>query len=90
MYLIYGNKTAKVPILTDGGSPIEVIEEPSESEGTFDEFDVDTAHLNDEEQKAAFHLLYQEKDLFARNMNDLGQTSAVIHEIDTKSAALIK
>ncbi|CAG8656814.1 5569_t:CDS:2 [Gigaspora margarita] len=34
-----------------------------------------TTHLNDEEQKAAFYLLYQEKDLFARDMNNLGQTS---------------
>ncbi|CAG8814680.1 3329_t:CDS:1, partial [Gigaspora margarita] len=35
---------------------------------------VDTTHLSAKEQKAAFHLLYHEKDLFARDMNDLGQT----------------
>ncbi|CAG8833706.1 36840_t:CDS:1, partial [Gigaspora margarita] len=51
---------------------------------------IDTTHLSDKEQKAVLHLLCQEKDLFTRDMNDLGQTSAVIHEIDTRSAAPIK
>ncbi|CAG8756804.1 40716_t:CDS:2 [Gigaspora margarita] len=38
MYLTYGNKTTEVLILTNGGFPIEVVEELSESEGIFDKF----------------------------------------------------
>ncbi|CAG8514474.1 27613_t:CDS:2 [Gigaspora margarita] len=39
MYLTYRNKTTEAPISTNCGSPIEVVEEPSESEETFDEFE---------------------------------------------------
>ncbi|CAG8830691.1 28494_t:CDS:1 [Gigaspora margarita] len=49
MYLTYRNKTAEVPILTNGGSPIEVVEEPSESEGTFDEFEYEDKALEEAE-----------------------------------------
>ncbi|CAG8817581.1 42624_t:CDS:2, partial [Gigaspora margarita] len=110
MYLIYGNKTAKVPILTDSGSSIEIenYQSPAIYLANIEELltreiilenkslekglnkSIDTTHLNMEEQKAALHLLYQKKDLFARDMNDLGQTSAVTYEIDTRSATSIK
>ncbi|CAG8474202.1 5821_t:CDS:2 [Gigaspora margarita] len=52
IYLTYGNKTAEVPITTDSGSPIEVVEEPSESKRTFDKFEYEDEAL--EEAKGFF------------------------------------
>ncbi|RIB25890.1 hypothetical protein C2G38_2241121 [Gigaspora rosea] len=49
MYLTYENKTTEVPISTDGGSPVEVVEDPAESEGTFDEFEYEDEALEDAE-----------------------------------------
>ncbi|CAG8656828.1 5570_t:CDS:2 [Gigaspora margarita] len=49
MYLTYRNKTTKVPISTDSGSPIKAIEEPSESKETFDEFEYNEEALKEAE-----------------------------------------
>ncbi|CAG8469437.1 5700_t:CDS:2, partial [Dentiscutata heterogama] len=46
--------------------------------------------LNPHRKEKALGMLLVEKDIFARDVSDLGQTDLVTHEIDTSSASPIK
>ncbi|CAG8853042.1 7846_t:CDS:1, partial [Gigaspora margarita] len=51
---------------------------------------IDAAPLSLEEKEKIRERLYVDKDIFARNVNDLGQTDIVTHEINTGTAVPIK
>ncbi|CAG8837821.1 22968_t:CDS:2, partial [Gigaspora margarita] len=48
------------------------------------------APLDIKEKEVAHAKLLDEKDIFARNMNDLRQTDIITHEIDIRASVLIK
>ncbi|CAG8495996.1 38177_t:CDS:2 [Gigaspora margarita] len=54
------------------------------------EQNIDAAPLSLEDKEKVCERLYVDKDIFARNINDLGQTDIVTHEINTETAAPIK
>ena len=45
--------------------------------------------ISDEQQQEAKELLMENRDIFAQTMDDLGQTNAVCHEINTGEAVPI-